>query len=154
MFDVFRSLPGALEALENEPEVRRALVFAAWHRAAGEGLGPHTAAVRFEDSVLTVAVAGVAWRRQLEDFAAQLLFRLNALVGSPAVRRIDFLVDAAAFEKAETQASDSDGSLRQAALESVPVEVLMAAEAIEDRGLKRNFLLAAGSCISRRPGSS
>jgi hypothetical protein len=38
-------------------------------------------------------------------------------------------------------------------MKNVPENVLKAAETIEDEALRKNFLLAAGSCLARRKQS-
>ena len=146
MFDIFRSLPAALDDLPENPEIRQALVFAAWERIAGSDVAERTCPTGLRDATLLVAAENLVWRRQLEDLAPQLIFKLNSALGAGVVRFIEFSVDQKLVQHSRRRDESAEPD-DQTALAALPVEILMAAEKIEDTGMRRLFLLAAGKCI-------
>ena len=150
MDDLFKALPKLLRAAGESEEVAEAAAFAAWRRAAGEGLRGSAVPFRLYQKTLVVAVPDATWQRQLEKVSGQLLFRVNSLLGQALVTFIEFRVDprtvAAERERLRLQAgtpADEDEALRRAG------ELRGAADAIHDEELRRRFLLAAGSCMNR-----
>src|SRR5215208_3576856 len=93
MLDIFRTLPGLLDDIEGAELVREAVVFAAWRRITGEGLADHTAPVKFEKGRLHIAVSSFTWQRHLKDLCAQMVFKLNAVIGTPTVNFIELRID-------------------------------------------------------------
>ncbi len=151
MLDIFRTLPGLVKEIEGSELIRDALVFAAWRRIAGEGIAEQAVPVKLENSTLFVAVVNQTWQWHLKDLAGQLLFKLNAAVGSPVVNFIDFEIDEAAVMGSRRRAGASDEhELRRAAEAAITPELEKAAAGIEDTELRRQFLLAAGNCLVRR----
>jgi hypothetical protein len=101
--------------------------------------------MKFEDQVLTIAVADNVWQRQLELMRPQLLFRLNSVLGRPLVKLIQIRVAPEVFNsQAETRSMSSKATSR-----SVSFELLAAASDIQDSALRRAFLGAATSCLER-----
>jgi len=144
---LFRALPALLEALPDNEIVREAVVFAAWRKSAGEQLEQHTAPVSLVENRLTVAVADRSWQRNLASLSSQMIFKINAVLGSAVVTYIDFITDAERFDNSNAQPSERDvgDSLAQ-----VTPDLLRSAGAITDEKLRREFLAAAAGCLSRK----
>jgi hypothetical protein len=157
MLDIFRTLPGVLDRLEDDGEMRQAIVFAAWRRIAGESLGEHAVPLELEDTRLKVAVSNVTWQRHMKDLCGQMVFKLNAALGAPLVTFVELLVDEEAVlrDRAGRSAANADEERlrRQAEVEITP-ELRAAAESIEDEDLRKQFLLAAGNCLVRKRRSN
>ena len=152
MDDLFKALPKILRAAGDAEEVSEAAAFAAWRRAAGDGLRGSAVPFRLYRKTLVVSVADETWRRQLEKMSPQLIFRLNSLVGQPLVTYIEFRVDpkTVSAERERVKQSEYERLVgEENALERAH-ELDEAAEAIHDEDLRRRFLLAAGSCMNRQ----
>src|SRR5215207_6720138 len=145
MLDIFRTLPGLMHELEGSEVMREALVFAAWRRIAGEGLCEHTAPVKLENATLTVAVRNLMWQRQLKDLGGQLLFKLNAALGTPTVSYIQVEIDEAAAASEQSTRRKNEGLDDAAAEQEITAELRAAATRIEDEELRRQFLAAAAN---------
>lgn len=63
----------------------------AWPLACGAKTAERTQALSFAEGILTVAVPDETWRRQLQNFAGQLLTQLNQ-ISSEKVLRINFVI--------------------------------------------------------------
>ena len=153
MEDLIRSLPNLLRAAGDAHEVCEAVALVAWRRVAGEGLRGQAVPLNLFGKTLVVAVADTTWKKQLEAVSGELLFRLNSLLGQPVVTYIEFRVDLKTVrtERATRIRTNSDPQEDDArAIQIVSGDVARAAHAIHDEHLRRRFLLAAGSCISRR----
>lgn len=148
MLDLFRTLPGVLSAAGDIDEVREAIVFAAWRRIAGESLAEHAVPMRLDDKRLIVAVSSITWKRHLEDLCSQIVFKLNAALGSPLVTFIELVIDEQTVRGNRVKQDESE--LRQEAELAISPELRSAAEKIEDEELRKQFLLAAGNCLVRR----
>lgn len=151
MQDLFRTLAGVVNDIGAADELTQAVVFATWRRVAGETLAGHAVPVKLEDGKLSIAVSGLTWQRHLQDLAGQLLFKLNAALGSPSIRFIEFGIDEGAIRAARADRTPADdGSLRERAMSEMPLEIRQAAAAISDDGLREDFLAAAAICLARR----
>ena len=151
MDDLIRLLPKILRATDNAEEILEAAALAAWRRAAGEGLREHAVPFRLYGKTFVVAVPDATWRRQLEDMSGQLLFRLNSLLGQPAVTYVEFRIDPETVEAERNiwrrherarQEQEQRALASAASLDAV-------AASIKDEELRRKFLIAAGSCLER-----
>jgi hypothetical protein len=158
MDSLMKALPAILKAAGAAEEVAEAACIAAWRHAVGAGLGDHAAAVQLREQpqgqTLVVVVADNIWKRQLEQMRAQLLFKLNSVLGQPLVKSIELRVDPKTLQQtrgAETPAGQSaeTGERLKTADYRVPAELLSAAAGIEDAQLRRAFLGAAASCVKR-----
>ena len=144
MEQLFGSIPMVLNALGPNESVAEALVFAAWHRTAGELLAKRTAAVEFLENRLVVAVEDNTWKRHLEELAPQMLARLNGKLGHGTVKMIEFRIDAMAIESRkalETKPVDCA---------HVPDSITDAAEHIADEALRERFLDAASISLANK----
>ncbi|PYS98396.1 MAG: hypothetical protein DMF63_16050 [Acidobacteria bacterium] len=150
MLDIFRTLPGILGDMEGVEVVREAVVFAAWRRIAGESLTAHAVPLGLENKTLRIAVSNLNWQRNLKDQCGQMLFKLNAALGSPLVTFIELQIDEQTVLKSRTGSLLPDDAFRAAAQNEISDDLTQAAAAIEDEELRRQFLLAAGSCLVRR----
>jgi len=151
MDDLFKALPKILRAAGDAEEVSEAVAFAAWRRAAGEGLRGCAVPFRLYRKMLVVSVADETWRKQLEQMSPQLIFRMNSLVGQALVTYIEFRVDPKTVREERARAKQSEYERlvgEENALERAR-ELDEAADAIHDEELRRRFLLAAGSCMNR-----
>lgn len=146
MEDVFRSISRIFRDADASPEARRAVVFAAWKRAAGVQVESHAVPVNFENKRLTIAVADESWRRQMENLGPQMVFRLNGAFGASFLNFIEFIVDESAFVGADNHAESKDESKYFGQLAP---ELIEAAASIGDAKLRALFLAAAGACIER-----
>ena len=145
MNQLIKSLPGVLRAAHNSPEVAEAAALAAWKHAAGEGLKDRAVPVKLQDRKLLVAVADAIWQKQLHSMRAQLLFRINTILGQPIVGEIEFVIDPKLAKPVEEQ-KQADEPLDN----EVPLELWSAANAIHDKELRRSFLKAAIASLKRR----
>jgi hypothetical protein len=146
MESIFSYFPGLIEAAGEGSDAHRALVFAAWRKAAGEALCGHTEPLELSGKRLVIAVADRSWKRNLESLAGQMVFQLNSVLGTPAVTYISFEIDPrtvgnAIAERAVVRPDEPAPDLGP--------ELQQSAEAIRDEELRTQFLLAAGSCLSR-----
>ena len=90
MEQLFEAMAKIVAGLAPDERARRAIVFAAWRRAAGRAIAAKTEAVDLADGRLIVEVNDGAWLRHLEALAPQMLAKINTLVGQGVVKRIDF----------------------------------------------------------------
>ena len=150
MLDLFRTLRGVVKDIESSEALREAIAFACWRRIAGEGLAEHAVPLKLDGEVLSIAVSNVMWQRQLKELAGQMVFKLNAAIGEPAVSFIEFKIDEEAVLSSRLRSSASDEDLLREAEKEMSPQLVQAAEAIEDDALKGQFLLAAGKCLARR----
>jgi hypothetical protein len=141
MIDITRLFPRIVSA---NPELAVKL---AWDRAAGEGLRRNTNPIRFAGSWLTVSVADALWQRQLESMRAELIFRMNKLLGGTTVNEIVFRIAPSDLPERQSPVVDATEKKRQTAL---PTELLFAAASIGDEDLRARFLRAADNLIDRR----
>jgi hypothetical protein len=155
MLDIFRTLPGILDNIEGAEMVREAVVFAAWRRIAGDALAEHAVPLRLTNGRLFIAVSNLMWQRQLKDLCGQMLFKLNAALGTPTVNFIELEIDEqAVLSQRSKDSALSESEFRMQAEREISPELANAADAIEDAELRRTFLLAAGNCLVRKNWSS
>ena len=152
MDELIHALPKLLRAAGEAEEVAEAAAFVAWRRVAGEALRTSAVPFRLYRKTLVVAVPDVTWRRQLEEVARQLIFRLNSILGQPLVTYIEFRVDPQTVgeERARLRHPDPFAPAAEEAAYARAAELRAAADAIHDEELRRRFLLAAGSCLNRK----
>lgn len=141
MIDLTRLLPKLLRA---NPELAVKL---AWARAAGSGLRRQAVPQRLEQGVFIVSVADAIWQKQLQSMSAELIFRLNNLLGQRTVNEIIFRINPSAVAQAQTQGEESSPKVPPA---QAPTELLFAAGSIADQELRARFIRAAENCIARR----
>jgi hypothetical protein len=155
MLDIFRTLPGILDNIEGAEMMREAVVFAAWRRIAGDALAEQAVPLRLQNGRLFIAVPNLMWQRQLKDLCGQMLFKLNAALGTPTVNFIDLEIDElAVLAQRKQNAALSEAEFRTQAEHEISAELADAADAIADEELRRTFLLAAGNCLVRKKRSS
>jgi predicted nucleic acid-binding Zn ribbon protein len=150
MDSLIKALPAILKAAGGSDEVAEAACVAAWRHAIGAGLHDHAVAVQLQtqSQTLVVVVADNIWKRQLEQMCAQLLFRLNSVLGESLVKSIELRVDPKTLLK--SRASKTNAGASPASTDyRVPAELLSAAAGIEDAQLRHAFLGAAMSCVNR-----
>jgi hypothetical protein len=139
MNQLIKSLPGVLRAAGDSTEVAEAAAIAAWKHAAGDGLKEHAVPLKLENRTLTIAVADGIWQKQLYSMRGQLLFRVNSILGKPLVSVLDFVVDPKLTKPAVEHPAQREELLDN----EVPLELWSAANAIEDKELRKKFLKTA-----------
>lgn len=157
MRDILTSLPKIFEGFDGNEPAAEAIVFAAWKNVVGEGLDRHAVPVRLIKKRLIVAVASETWRKQVIDLADQMVFKLNAALGSSLVSYIDFRIDAKHVREHRRRAAAdrlADAEWATLANKELTPGLQNAAEEIADESLRSVFLAAAGSSLARRKKSS
>jgi hypothetical protein len=150
MIDLARLLPKLLKATGTNPEMAEIATRLAWIRAAGEGLRTHAVPTRLVRRTLIVVVADAIWQNQLQTMAAELVFRINQLLGSSVVDFIEFRIDPATIEKARSRSWREKRVSTSGQRTPIPADVLSAAGHIADPDLRERFVRAAANCIDRR----
>ena len=143
---LIKSLPQILRAAGDSAEVAEAAAIAAWKHAAGDGLKEHAVAVKLENRTLTVAVADLIWQKQLASMRGQLLYRLNSTLGQSLVSTLDFVVDPNVVKPRVEQPQPHEDRLDN----EVPIELWSAANAIQDKELRKSFLKTALLSLKRK----
>ena len=139
MNQLIKSLPGVLRAAGDSAEVAEAAAIAAWKHAAGDGLKEHAVPLSLEHRTLRVAVVDAIWQKQLHSMRGQLIFRVNSILGQPVVSAIEFEIDPNLFKARKEQPQQ----LKEPLDNEVPLELWSAANAIQDKDLRRKFLKTA-----------
>jgi len=141
MIDLTRILPRLLHA---NPELAVKL---AWARAAGTGLSRQAVPFRLDGGRFIVSVADAIWQKQLQSMSAELIFRLNNLLGQRTVDELVFRINPSAVSEAHASAAAPAPKVTPA---PAPTELLFAAGSIADHDLRDRFIRAAENCIARR----
>jgi hypothetical protein len=149
MIDVACLLPKLLDATGANPEMAEIAAKLAWTRAAGDGLRRHAIPFRLFRKTLVVSVADTIWQRQMQSMSAELISRINKLLGREVVEDIEFRIDPAAVEQVRANSQTRPGP-RDEAREPIPDELISAASEIADLDLRERFVRAAENCIARR----
>src|SRR3982750_2214272 len=106
MQDILSALPALLDEHSDNEDVRRPVIFAVWKRIAGESLSGRAVPVELVGTTLKIAVADRNWQRNLEQLAAEMLFKMNFIFGKPQIRFIEFIIDKNAVSEMSDQARD------------------------------------------------
>ena len=145
MDQLIKSLPKVVRAAGDSEEVAEAAAIAAWKFAAGDGLKEHAVPLKLENRKLTISVADRIWQKQLHSMRGQLLFRINSILGQP-VGEIEFVIDPALAKRLAEPPPEQEQPLDN----EVPLELWSAANAIQDKELRRTFLRTALASLKRR----
>ena len=146
MIDLLKLLPLLLRQAGDSDEAREQAVFAAWAAAAGVQIRRATAPIRLERKTLMVAVPDATWRTQLQKFSGQALFKLNSLLGSPAVTGIEFVINPEIIREHAVPAPQ----VKFVAPDQQAMPLRESADRISDPEIRAIFLRAAGKCLERR----
>ena len=144
---IFDSLPGLIDEVPND-EAREAIVFAVWPTVLGEHLRERSTPLGFANAVLSIAVINADWKREFEELAGDIIYKLNRAFGKKLVGRIELRVDRASVERA--RGGKKTGRETAAIKPSPPSELKKASSAIADFDLRTHFLEAAAACIEHR----
>lgn len=153
MNELFRTLPKLLKELSDNEDVREAIVFATWKKIAGEALRQQTAPKQLLGKRLSVAVTGDMWKKHLESLSEQMIFKINSMLGQAIVTFIEFQVDENLVVKNRQKRIEkiSNNLLSdENAMYQISPSLQKSADAILDESLRKQFLLAAGSCLVRK----
>src|SRR5258708_21055081 len=93
MIDLNRLLSKLLNTTGANPEITEIAAKIAWTRAAGAGLRSNAIPFRLYQKTLIVSVADAIWQRQMQTMSAELLFRVNRLLGRDVIDFIEFRID-------------------------------------------------------------
>ena len=126
-------------------EVATTVAGVAWKHAAGELISKQTVVTGLQKETLLVAVADVVWQRQMQSVSPQLIYKLNALLGTGSIRFIEYHVDTAAFNH-DVPVDDPEPR----ATTALPADLITAAAGIAEPKLRRSFLAAAESSMRYR----
>ena len=149
MIDLNRLLPKLLNATGANPELTEVAAKIAWTRAAGEGLRTSAIPFRLFQKTLIVSIADGIWQKQMQTMSAELVSRINRLLGRDVVDSIEFRIDPATVDHARALSSDAKERARPEA-RPIPAELVSAAGEISDGELRERFMRAAENCIARR----
>lgn len=146
MIDLLKLLPMLLRQAGDSDEAREQAVFAAWAAAAGVQIRRVTAPIRLERKTLMVAVPDATWRTQLQKFSGQALFKLNSILGSPAVTGIEFIINPEIIERNAVVPPQ----VKFVAPDQQAMPLRESADRIRNPEIRATFLRAAGKCLERR----
>ncbi len=146
---LFRTLPSLIREIDGSPEIREAVVIAAWRRIAGGPVAERTAPIALENKRLIIAVENKTWKRNLEDLSGQIVFKLNAALGQSIVEFIEFRIEPASIRVISPVGDTDIEQAENAALANLPTEVRIAAESIKHPAMRETFMLAAANCTAR-----
>ncbi|MGH9947329.1 MAG: DciA family protein [Pyrinomonadaceae bacterium] len=148
---LLKTLPDIIDQLPDDT-AKDAIVRAIWPSVIGEHLREQCVANELIERRLYVVVADAEWKREFEQHAAEIIYKLNAALGRSLVERIDFVIDIAAFKayRARSKAKEIFENV------STPLssEIAVSAASIGDCELRTHFLGAAAACIERRDGAA
>lgn len=145
MDSIAKLIPAILKASGGEERMLESACVSAWNLAVGEATLRGSRPVALNGKTLTVAAVDAQWKRQLETLAPQILFKLNSVLGQPAVTRIHIIVDAG-----YVRAAQPSGTVKDDVPPPRPdADLTAAAAVITDEKLREQFLRTAGRCLSR-----
>jgi hypothetical protein len=152
MNELFDTLCRMIEETGNNNSFRQAVIFAAWEKVIGSrtfgDLHKRAVPVGLNQKNLVVAVVNEDWKHHFESISSKIIFKINALLKQPLISSIDFYVDSAKF--ADRQEYVVLQEPPETCLDYVNKEIRQAADGIEDKNLRYQFLLAAGACLRRK----
>lgn len=152
MEHLIRTLPSIVRASGKSAEVVEASAVAAWKFVAGEALSKHAVATKLNGKTLFVTVSDAIWQRQLESMKRSLVLRLNAILGQPLVKWLEFHIDTTSAGYPVESASTRSNQIKIDE-NDVSLELWSAANAIEDKRLRKIFLAAAASRLRHHEGN-
>ena len=141
MEQLIKALPAILQAGGHSAEVVEAAAIAGWNHVTGDPLRRQAVATSLTGKTLIITVSDAIWQKQLESMRGQLLFRLNSILGRPLVNRLEFRIDDTLSERAPAAAAKK--SSIETTEKEVSLELWSAANAIQDKQLRKAFLSAA-----------
>ncbi len=145
MEQLIEVLPAILQAGGHSAEVVEAAAIAAWNHVTGDPLRRQAVATTLNGKTLVITVSDAIWQKQLESMRGQLLFRLNSILGQPLVNRLEFCIEDTSFERAPAAAAKK--STKETTENEVSLELWSAANAIQDKQLRKAFLSAAATSL-------
>ncbi len=145
MTNLMSFLPILLRKVDS-PEARQQAVFTAWAVCVGKHLRESTSPVKLEGKTLIIAVRDSTWKNQLSRMTGQVLFRLNSLIETSLVTRIEFVINPNLVDQSRREAP----SIRFKSPEKQAGPLRESAGLIPDPEMRDAFLRAAGKCLDRR----
>ena len=147
MNELLNYIPLVLRQAGESEEARQNVVLAAWTVLAGKEIRQISSALRVERKTLIIAVKNSLWQRQLRAMSGEILFRLNSLLGAPAITTLEFVVNPDMIG-ANTKSPTDDVTF--IAPEKYAARLEDDAAAIQNDELRETFLRAASRCLDRR----
>jgi hypothetical protein len=147
MNELLNYIPLVLRQAGDSEEARQNVVLAAWTVLAGKEIRQISMALRVERKTLIIAVKNGLWQKQLRAMSGEILFRLNSLLGAPAITTLEFVVNPdmiGANPKSPTE------DVNFVAPEKYAARLEEEAAAIQNKELRELFLRAASRCLDRR----
>jgi len=138
-------LPRVLRLAGDSPEARQQCVFAAWVSVVGSQVSRVTTPLGLDKKRLVVAVLDDGWRIQLKRMSGQIVFKINAVLGSAEVKAIDLAVN----ENKVHAAHPAPAGIKFSAPAEYALPLREKADLIPDKGLREAFLRVAGKCLER-----
>src|SRR5262245_30108142 len=93
MNELLNYIPLVLRQAGDSEEARQQVIIAAWTVLAGKEIRQISTALRVERKTLIIAVKNGLWQKQLRAMSGEILFRLNSLLGAPAITTLEFVVN-------------------------------------------------------------
>ena len=147
MNELLNYIPLVLRQAGDSEEARQNVVLAAWTVLAGKEIRQISAALRVERKTLIIAVKNGLWQRQLRAMSGEILFRLNSLLGAPAITTLEFVVNPDMI--GATLHSPTE-EVTFVAPEKYAARLEEDAAVIQNEELRESFLRAASRCLDRR----
>ncbi len=147
MRELLKYIPLVLRQAGDSEEAREQAIIAAWTVLVGREIRQISAPVRVERKTLIIAVKNALWRKQLTQMRGEILFKLNSLLGAPAITTLEFVINPDMI-KASSQAPGEAVSF--IAPDEHASRLQEQAAGIVSDDLREAFLRAAGKCLDRR----
>ncbi|MBX7221834.1 MAG: DUF721 domain-containing protein [Blastocatellia bacterium] len=146
MDEISRMLPLMLRAAGQQEELTERATFVAWDLAVGQTNHRFSAPVQLSGKTLVVATLDEQWKKQFENLAGKIIFKLNGYLGSPLVTRIHMTIDPKwVQEKRTVKATPPPAPLPK------DEQLDAAAQQISNEVLRQQFLRTALRCLERHP---
>ncbi len=145
---LIKTLPSILQDAEESSEVTEMMCRVAWNHAVGESLRHNAVAMSLRDHTLIVGVNDLVWQKQLQAMMGQLISRVNSVLGQRLIKVIEFRIDPETLAQSRTRHKPHAGDSVE-----IPAELLSPAAHIADPHLRKLFLNAAATCLTRRESS-
>lgn len=100
MQEIAKIIPQLLRMTQHSEEFAESACAFAWRVSVGRAISRVSLPGKLYGKTLKVTVIDETWKRQLQRMSSQILFKMNALLGTAMVTSLDFCVDTEAVEQA------------------------------------------------------
>jgi len=143
VYELSSLLPGFIRQLHLSEDVTGELVIALWKNVVGETLAQNARPLRMRESTLVLTVASEAWKRELFSLRFEILNRIEKLLGSSKVSRLEFRVD-------PWMNVTTSSSAKPLPSKFVEERATLQLDSIADRELSHSLAAAASSYFGRK----